>query len=1331
MGRNSAPPHTIGLLTSTVEDNYENALLRGVTAGLSQSKTRLICLPSGGLHSYHEFGAQGNILHKLITPHTIDALILSGTLRHTASRQDLLQLIQQFQPLPMIGVALDDLDIPYLLVNSYQGIHQIVTHLITVHGHRQIAFIRGPIGQREAEDRFRAYQDALADHGHIFNPALVVQGDYSRPSGQDAMGSLLSRRVPFRAVVSANDTMALGAIEVLQANGYNLPEDVAITGFDDTEEGHYGSLTLTTVRQSAYEQGYEAAQLVLAQLAGKTIPVHTAARAMPVIRHSCGCKPGLPRIAHIDTAQLITEGEPLSAHRMVICQALVQTLAQFPEEMAEAWAETLFAALLDDIAEQTGAFPATLRAVLLQANLIEPDGNVWNRLLSVLYKLVRHWLSAELTREVWPTARQQIGEVMEQTQVQKRIVTERRAAMLRQMGDDLISSRDLADLLEIILQRVPELGVQAAYLALYEEPSLPMEWARLVLAFDENGRIPLQNSQRFWAPDLLPPELSPHKPGLSVVAEALYAKEQQLGFVLFVVKVQETAVCDALRGLISSSLQNILLHEKQKQTEHQLARRVDELETALQVSTATASTLNSIHLLQTVVDLTGEHFDLYHVQIALLDAAGQALQFVVGTGKVGEQFAADQFQIPFNQKKSLIARAARNRRGKIANNVNEDTGYLPHPLLTATRSEMAIPLIVGDELVGVLDLQSDEPNRFSQEDLRIHTILGAQIAVALENTRRYEQTHQMAEASEEEAHRQTLLNEMSTALGAATDLDGIFYVATSMVQQIVPSDRATVDLIDESGDISELYFRYGVDGEMISGTQYVLADTAVATALREARVINIPDLHQVEKPYARHMIVQGFQSALFAPLISHDGIIGALNLANRHPHAYDARDERLAYQMAALLAVTISNRKLFQRIASSLDRRRREVQTSTEIAQQIAAAPALAELFQRVVQLVQERFGYYHAQVYTVEKELSGTVMLRFQAGTGKIGQALYRVQHQLPLQAPQSLVAYAARTGEPQLVTDVSQSDTWLPNRLLPNTRSELAIPIMLGKQVLGVLDVQSERVGGLTAEDQLLLLGLCGQIAVAMDYRRAEREREALIVELEAKNAELERFTYTVSHDLKSPLVTIRGFLGLLERDALAGHQEQMKRDIEQIRSATTTMQHLLQDLLQLSRIGRLMNPPVTVPFAMLVDDALALVAGQITNRGVEVAVAPALPTVVVDRPRIVEVLQNLLDNAVKFMGNQPAPRIEIGTVSEREEIRGLFFVRDNGLGVERPYQEKIFGLFERLDPAVEGTGIGLALVKRIIEVHNGRIWLESDGSGKGSTFYFTLPLEEKKEP
>jgi PAS domain S-box-containing protein len=242
-----------------------------------------------------------------------------------------------------------------------------------------------------------------------------------------------------------------------------------------------------------------------------------------------------------------------------------------------------------------------------------------------------------------------------------------------------------------------------------------------------------------------------------------------------------------------------------------------------------------------------------------------------------------------------------------------------------------------------------------------------------------------------------------------------------------------------------------------------------------------------------------------------------------------------------------------------------------------------------------------------------------------------------------------------------------------------------------------------------------------------RAESEREALIRELETKNVELGRFTYTVSHDLKSPLITIMGFLGFLEQDALAGNVESVKTDIARIADAANRMQRLLNELLELSRIGRLTTPSQDVSMGELAREAVNTVAGRLATRGAQVEIAPALlqpdgPTVYGERPRLLEVLENLVDNAVKFMGDQPEPRIEIGTRRDGKET--VFYVQDNGIGIDPHYHDEVFGLFKKLDPESEGTGAGLAIVKRIVEVHGGRIWIESEGEGQGSTFGFTLP-------
>jgi two-component system, LuxR family, sensor kinase FixL len=238
----------------------------------------------------------------------------------------------------------------------------------------------------------------------------------------------------------------------------------------------------------------------------------------------------------------------------------------------------------------------------------------------------------------------------------------------------------------------------------------------------------------------------------------------------------------------------------------------------------------------------------------------------------------------------------------------------------------------------------------------------------------------------------------------------------------------------------------------------------------------------------------------------------------------------------------------------------------------------------------------------------------------------------------------------------------------------------------------------------------------------RENREERERLIDELEQKNAELERFTYTVSHDLKSPLITIKGFLGMLEQDARDGNLERMTADIERIANAADRMKELLDEVLELSRIGRVVNPAEWVDLGGLTRETVTLLSGPLDERGVEVDIAPDLPTVYGDRVRLREVIQNLVENAIKFLGDEPQPCIEVGRRDDDGEP--VCFVRDNGVGIDPRYLKKVFGLFEQLDPSHQGTGVGLALVHRIIEVHGGRIWVESEGLGHGTSFCFSLP-------
>jgi len=283
---------------------------------------------------------------------------------------------------------------------------------------------------------------------------------------------------------------------------------------------------------------------------------------------------------------------------------------------------------------------------------------------------------------------------------------------------------------------------------------------------------------------------------------------------------------------------------------------------------------------------------------------------------------------------------------------------------------------------------------------------------------------------------------------------------------------------------------------------------------------------------------------------------------------------------------------------------------------------------------------------------------------------------------------------------------------RLEDSSGSPIGVIILLGDQPLSDPDM---------VKSVLRVFAL--RVTTEIERQRAEAQREALVADLETKNAELERFTYTVSHDLKSPIITIQGFLGLLQEDLSAGNGDRIQQDIGRISNAATKMQRLLEELLRLSRIGRQVNPTENVSLYEVAREAEELLSSQITTAGAHIEISPDLPTVPGDRPRLHEVLQNLLDNALKYRGDTKDLVVRIGV--DNRKGQPVLFVEDNGMGIPPEYQHTVFGLFDKLDIHSEGSGVGLALVKRIVELHGGHIWIESEGLGKGSRFCLTLNM------
>jgi signal transduction histidine kinase len=329
----------------------------------------------------------------------------------------------------------------------------------------------------------------------------------------------------------------------------------------------------------------------------------------------------------------------------------------------------------------------------------------------------------------------------------------------------------------------------------------------------------------------------------------------------------------------------------------------------------------------------------------------------------------------------------------------------------------------------------------------------------------------------------------------------------------------------------------------------------------------------------------------------------------------------------------------------------------------------------------------------------------------------LWRIDAEAP-QAPVVAVGAAAAADDRTLVAAVLA--TCNPRRQPAAGGGERwIVPLLAGQQCAGALEIVT---AGIVDAAEAELIGLfASKVAIALVNCDLHDGLRRALKQVTEQNAELDSFVHTVSHDLKAPLIAIRGFAGALADALPAGGDTQVAHYVERIGANADKMSRLLRDLLELSQIGRAGRAAEAVALGPIVEGVLADLQEAIDARGVTVVIGE-LGEVWGVRAELQSVVQNLVGNAVKYLGDTPAPRIEIGRRLEKEVPE--FFVRDNGIGIDPAYHDKVFRLFERLhDVPAPGTGVGLAIVRRIVDRAGGHVRLESE-RGRGATFSFTWP-------
>jgi PAS domain S-box-containing protein len=497
-----------------------------------------------------------------------------------------------------------------------------------------------------------------------------------------------------------------------------------------------------------------------------------------------------------------------------------------------------------------------------------------------------------------------------------------------------------------------------------------------------------------------------------------------------------------------------------KAQEAHLARRAAEMETVAEVSRAISEVRDLQEVLQLICDRAKERFALYHVHLYLLDEAQETLMLAAGAGEPGRIMHERGHRIPFNHPHSLVAGAARTGEARIVNDVQASPDFLPNPLLPETRSEMAIPMRVGDRVIGVFDVQSDRLDRFDEEDVQIKTALAAQAAIAIENARAFAR----AEAARQETQR---IYELIPNLIGTVTFDGRFISLNPAWEQVLGYSR-----------------------------EYLMSINSV-------ELVHPDDMPEVAR--VTQMILNGEEAPPTTTRYR--------SMSRGYRYLQTSAIPDFDRQVIYFIANDVTEQRQFER---AILRNAQTLQTVAEVGSIITTLLEPKELLPAVVELTKERFQLYHAHVYLLSEDGSA---LELTAGAGEPGRIMLERGFAIPINAT-SLVARALLTRTPQVVNDVRADENFLPNPLLPETRAELSLPLIVGQNAIGVLDVQASEVGRFDDDDVRVLLSLAAQIAVAIENARA------------FERAEFARRETQRIYDLSLELIGTAGFDGFFKQ-------------------------------------------------------------------------------------------------------------------------------------------------------------------------------------------------------
>jgi len=904
-------------------------------------------------------------------------------------------------------------------------------------------------------------------------------------------------------------------------------------------------------------------------------------------------------------------------------------------------------------------------------------------------------------------------------------------AAFQDIDRQILSVQDLEAVLSAIagaLQRI--LGVSTLYIGLYN--SL-LDEVYFPILIDQGEKQPplrrkisegaglagwvIQSGRPLWIDDVQEEELpvpaiqiGDHPRSLAVLP--LQVRDRIVG----VLSVQfysphrfdreERRLLEGIATQAAIAIENIRLLQE---TRHRAAQ----LATAAQVARAAASILDVQRLLSETAELVREQFNLYYVGIFLLDETGRWAVLRAGTGEAGRKMLEMGHKLEVGGP-SMIGWCTAYGKPRIALDVGKEAVRFDNPLLPETRSEMALPLLTRERVIGAMTVQSDRPAAFSPEDIIVLQTVADQLATAIENAYLYQETlRRQAQA--------WVLREVMLAAASTLDFDQILQRTIQTLRSALQVEFLSVVLPDESREFLRIHpsqIGYDVPVEEI---RLPLDGSVAGVVFQSGKAMLIRDVRDVPFYYPGHPDVR---SELCVPLRVGEEVIGVLNIESRKQNAFQEEDLAFFTAIAGELAIALENARLYQRE----QRRREEAESLYRAAQAMTTTLDLQEVLERILTELQNVVPYDSASVQLLREG-----KLEIIAGRG-----FHRPEEILgttiDLMANGNPNVQVVRTRAPVILEDAPA--IYPEFRREPHVRAGIrawmGVPLLYGDRVIGMLTLDKKEPGFYTRDYARVALAFAGQAAIAMENARLYEQLEERSAELAAALQKLqnldrlrEQMIQNVGHELRTPLTLVQGYVELLLNGELGPIQPLQRSALQIVYERTQTLAHMIGNLtaLRAVRPESMVMAPYSLPEAL--DWVVEHYRHRAEDAGITIVteVPRGVPAILADREHLLLALSQLLDNAIKF--SPQGGTVRIRAWSEGKWVNVAF--QDEGIGIPPEHLPHIFERFYQVDGSTTrrfgGMGIGLALVWEIMEAHRGSVRVESE-VGKGSTFILSFP-------